>query len=178
MSQTLIDFTKKLENYTLISDTTERAQGKSHGDLSYQVGQKHFFFAFLDPQPNGAGFVSIHTPLKLTLAPNQSLCLTAKGLKANPSVFQLIINTSASRQKHFSYQQTFIANHEKTTFRLPLQAFSATYRGKPLADAPLLDTSDIQSIGIRIIGRDKVPNQTFQKGLYGLALYNLSVCEE
>ncbi len=179
MNQTLIDFTQPLEAYTVLSDATERTQGKSHGDLSYQAGiqtKKHYFFAFLNPQTNGAGFVSVHIPLKQTLQTSQSLCLTAEGLQDKPSVFQLVITTSFSQAQHFNYQHLFTVNAKRTDFSFSLQDFSATYRGKPVPDAPPLDTNDIQSIGIRIIGRDKTPNQAFQKGLYGLALYNLSVC--
>lgn len=179
MSQTLIDFTKPHPAYAIVSDATERTAGKSHGDLSYQAGlstQKSYFFAFLDPQPNGAAFVSAHLPLKLTLKPHQILCLTAEGLQDKPVVFQLIVNTSASKEKQFSYQQKFTIDHKKSTTYFALENFSATYRGKPFPEAPPLHVHDIQSVGIRIIGRDKAPNQSFQKGLYGLALYHLSVC--
>ncbi|MDF1646726.1 MAG: CIA30 family protein [Legionellaceae bacterium] len=181
MSQTVIDFTQPLKTYTVVSDSTERTQGKSHGDFSYQAGiqeKKHFFFAFLDPQPNGAGFASIHIPLTLTLNPKQTLCLTAQGLQNKPSMFQLVINTSTSQREHFSYQQTFAVENKKTTFNFPFNRFLATYRGNNLSDAPPLDIGDIQSIGIRVVGRNKTPHQVLQKGLYGLALYHLSICQE
>ncbi|MDF1757069.1 MAG: CIA30 family protein [Legionellaceae bacterium] len=180
MSQTIINFQDPLKTHYVVTDSTERSQGKSHGDLSYQVGikeRKHYFFAFLEPQPNGAAFVSVYIPIKISLDSNQTLCLTAMGLQESPVVFQLIIETSTSREEKFTYQQKFTTGNKKTTYKFPLQNFTSTYRGQHFPDSPKIDASDIQAIGIRIIGRETTHDNSFQKGLYGLSLFNLSVCE-
>jgi hypothetical protein len=179
MNNDLINFEKPIKAHKIISDATERPQGKSHGTMSFNdgiKGKKYYFFSFIDPQPNGAGFVSLHIPLELALESNQSLCLTVKGLQENPTVFQFIINTTVSLKKDYSYQIKFIVEDKKRTFYFPLRDFLATSRGRPVLGVSPLDTNNIQSIGIRIIGRDKAPDQGFQSGLYGLALYRLFVC--
>jgi len=179
MNQTLIDFTQPIENYTLLSDATERAQGKSHGAFDFQSEiniKKHYFFTYLDPQPNGAAFVSVYIPLHLTLTSNQSLCLIAKGLQKQATIFQFLIKNATSEKKHFIYYKAFTIEDKKMTLRFPLSDFSASYRGQPVPTEPMIDTSNIQSIGIRIVGRNGASKDIFQKGLYGLSLYRLSIC--
>lgn len=179
MNQTVIDFTQPIDNYTLLSDATERAQGKSHGVFDFQSEinkKKHYFFAYLDPQPNGAAFVSVYIPLHLTLTPNQSLCLVAQGLQKQATIFQLLIKSATSEKKNVIYQSPFIIKDQKMTRRFPLSDFSASYRGKPVPTESMMDTSNIQSLGIRIVGRNGVSKNIFQSGLYGLSLYSISVC--
>ncbi|MDF1678821.1 MAG: CIA30 family protein [Legionellaceae bacterium] len=177
MNQTLINFTQPIKNYIVKTDATEREVGKSHADFSYQASThpaKHYFFAFLNPQPNGAAFASVHIQQAFNLANSDSLCLTAKGLQDKPTTFQVVLNTSTSNG--FSYQHTFTVTPKEATHTFKLKDFSATRRGKEVAHAPPLNSHDIQSVGIRIIGREKTPDNMFQKGLYGIALYQLSVC--
>ena len=181
MNQTLVDFTQPIENYTLLSDATERSQGKSHGAFNFQSEinkRKHYFFTYLDPQPNGAAFVSVYIPIPvhLTLTPNQSLCLVAQGLQKQATIFQLLIKSAASEKKHVIYHKAFTIEDKKMTLRFPLSDFSASYRGQPVPAEPMINTSNIQSIGIRIVGRNGASKDIFQKGLYGLSLYKLSVC--
>ncbi len=177
MNQTLIDFTQPIKNYIVKTDATERETGKSHASFSYQASThpaRHYFFAFLNPQPNGAAFASVQIPQPLNLLINDSLCLTATGLQDKPTTFQLVLNTSTSNG--FNYQHTFTVTSKETTHAFKVKDFSATRRGKEVAHAPPLNSHDIQSVGIRIIGREKTPDNIFQKGLYGIALYQLSIC--
>lgn len=173
----LIDFSKPLSEYRIITDATERQAGKSHGDLSFQNGmseKKHYFFAHLRPQPNGAAFVSFKIPMNLTMRLEQSLCLTAQGLTSDAAIYQLIINTSQSAKMHVSYQHRFQAQFGNLkTYHFSLSRFEAYFRGKPYQRAPLQDPIDIVAIGVRIIGRE----DTLQKGLYGLALYSVAMCD-
>lgn len=176
MNHILIDFTQPIDNYALISDASERAQGKSHGVFNYQHGiheKKHFFFAYLDPQPNGAAFVRASIPFHLTRTANQSLCLTAQGLQKKTAIFQVIITTEKSQKENFIYRHTFSVEDKKMTHRLPLNDFSASYRGQSLPQKLISDKSAIQSVGIQIIGRNEMPHKVLQQGLYGLSLYTL-----
>jgi len=179
MNHTLIDFNRPINKYMLISDSTERSQGKSHGVFDFQSGlseKKHYFFAYLDPQPNGAAFVSMYIPLHLELTPHQQLCLVAQGLQKQTTLFQLVIKTSASDKNHIVYYQDFEIKDEKITRQFPLKNFLASYRGKSMPQENRLDPSTIQAIGIRIIGRSGAAQNTLQAGLYGLSLYTLSIC--
>lgn len=175
----LIDFTRPIEQYSLISDATERAAGQSHGAFAFQNGineKKAYFFAHLNPQPNGAAFVSVDFPLSLRLERGQSLCLVAKGLQNSPTRFQLTIKNKASMAGHFTYMHAFTIGEDKKTLRFKLDDFEASYRGRRLPDAPALDPSTIAAMGIRVTGRNGPSQKTLQAGLYGLALYQLSVC--
>ena len=179
MHQNLIDFTQPIEHRTLVSDATERAAGKSYGAFDFQNGineKKHYFFAYLDPLPTGAAFVSVDIPIALELTLNQSLCLVAKGLQKQPSIFQFVIKNKASAQAHFTYTQAFMVDDKQQVLRFALRDFVASYRGKIVPEKPALDASSIQSVGIRVVGRNGPSQEIFQQGLYGLALYQLSIC--
>ena len=181
MQHNLIDFTQSIEHHTLVSDATERAAGKSYGAFDFQNGineKKHYFFAYLDPLPNGAAFVSVDIPINLALTMNQSLCLVAKGLQKQPSIFQLIIKNKTSAEADFTYIQAFTIEDKQQMLRFDLHHFVASYRGKIAPEKPPLDGSSIQSIGIRVVGRNGPSKDVLQQGLYGLALYQLSVCSD
>lgn len=178
MSQTIIDFTQPPPHFDLVTDATEREPGKSHGTLTFQPGltqQKTFFFAFLDPQPNGAAFVSVKLPLKLNLSLDSALILEAQGLTETPAAYQVILETSHSQQHGYTYQHRFVLSAEKQTVRLPLEDFEAVRRGKLHVEAPRLDPADIQAVGFRIIGRDSADESGRQQGLFGMALTRLGV---
>ena len=179
MHHNLIDFTQPIEHHTLVSDATERAAGKSHGAFDFQNGmneKKHYFFAYLDPLPNGAGFVSVDIPIALDLTKHQSLCLVVKGLQKQPSIFQFIIKNETSAQAGFTYTKAFTVDDKQQMLRFDLRDFMASYRGEILPEKPPLDGSNIQSIGIRMVGRNGPSQEILQQGLYGLALYQLSIC--
>ena len=56
--------------------------------------------------------------------------------------------------------------------------FDATRRGKSFHNAPSLNPSDIKSVAIRIIGRAGQEADIYQKGLFGLQLFNFTLdCE-
>jgi len=49
----MIDFTKKLDCLTVVTDATERAQGLSNATINFQNSQhnkSHYFYAHLEPQ--------------------------------------------------------------------------------------------------------------------------------
>lgn len=179
MQTVLIDFTQPVRDFSLVTDSSERELGKSHGTLTYKDSIRNkssYFFANLAPQPNGAAFVSVIIPNKVSLNATDTLCLRAQGLQNAPAVFQVLLVTNASRQEHFSFQQKFTIGSTLQEIRLPVADFKAYYRGRAYPDAPEIEPSDIQAIGIRIIGRDKNPAGENQQGLFGLEMYELGVC--
>lgn len=176
----LIDFTKPIENFKMVTDSNSRKLGKSHGTLSYKdsISDKNtYFFADLNPQPNGAAFVSAIIPLKLQLTSQQNLCLRVKGLQAKSAVFQFLLATKSSLKNQYSYQHKFSIDSNIQEIRLPINDFQAYYRGQAYNSAPILDPATIQAVGIRIIGRDQNANGENQQGLYGLILYSLKICD-
>ena len=180
MQTVLVDFTKPVDDFKIVTDSSERELGKSHGTLTYKdsiQNQSSYFFANLDPQPNGAAFVSVIIPQQVSLNTTDTLCLRARGLKTTPGVFQVLLVTKASRQEQFSYQHKFTIGSAKEEIRLPVADFKAFYRGRAYPEAPQFEPTDIQAIGIRIIGRDKDPSGNNQQGLYGLEMYQLGICD-
>lgn len=176
MNEVLIDFTQPLHKHHMMTDATERSAGKSYGAFSFQNGvsrKNSVFFAYLDPQPNGAAFVSLQIDATFNLAPYQTIDLDALSLNPQPTIYQCILHTSTSLSQHFAYTQSFeIGAYQRKVITLPLDDFTATKRGRTLQQAAPLNTKDIQAVGIRIVGR---ANQNVrQKDLFGLALFNMS----
>jgi hypothetical protein len=177
--KTLIDFTQAstVKSFKIVTDASERDAGKSHGTLSFQDGKKSrqtFFFAYLNPQPNGAAFVSVKLDKSLALADKDVLLLHAKNISEGAATFELMLDTKDSIKGHYSYRQRFtLEDHAQHTIALPLVKFEPSYRNRdqlPEGIRPL-NPADIQAVGIRIIGRVH-PKQA---GLYGLALNRLDV---
>jgi hypothetical protein len=180
MSENVIDFTKPIEVYRLLTDGTERSQGHSSGEFSFHEGlseQYHTLFAHLEPQPNGAAFVSVRVPIKQTLKPGDKLFLSASGLQSSPTVFQLVLYHGGLSEERYAYQHRFAVDDKQTTYTFDLSDFSAYYRGKAVDNVPALDLSKLTAIGIRIIGREQTPTGANQSGLYAIRLYHLTRCE-
>jgi len=181
MKETVIDFTRPISNIKIVTDATESAAGLSHAYLGYQDSQdnkSHYFFAHLEPQPNGAAFASFKIAHKFNLGRSTSIYLNGKSLNERGATFQLIIDTTESKSLGFTYQHDFkVESYKPISKKLFLDNFSATRRGEPFANAPYLDINHITSIGLRIVGRVNRGDNIFQKGLYGLQLFNIKNCD-
>lgn len=179
-----IDFTSPIKQHAIVTDATEREQGQSHASFSFQNGiveRKHYFLAHLEPQPNGAAFASVLLPFKPSLAMDDCLRLYACGLTMSPAKYQLLLGTPASRRNRFSYQQTFYAQWGPyQCLDFPLSAFQPYFRGRYMPQAPALVAREIDTVGFRVVGRNRSSDGVmgYQKGLYGLALRELSIKSE
>ena len=181
MQETIIDFTYPISNMKIVTDATERAAGLSHAYIGYQNSQynkSHYFFAHLEPQPSGAAFASFKIEQKYNLDSSTSICLNGKSLNERAAIFQLIIDTTESKSQGFTYKHDFLVEPNKPiNKKMFFDNFSATRRGEPLPNAPYIDINHINSIGLRIIGRADRDSNIFQKGLYGLQLFNIKNCD-
>ncbi|MFD2176034.1 CIA30 family protein [Veronia pacifica] len=174
----VLDFKQPVENIRMITDATERQAGLSHAYNGFQNSKNnksHFFFTQLNPQPSGAAFASFVAGVDYDLSNSYSLCLTGKSLNEKNAIYQLIVETEESRTQGFSYKYNFdvvpSAEFEKDFY---FGNFQAERRGRAYPEAPFLDTSKIESIGIRISGTPiQGDNGVRQKGLYGLQLLSL-----
>lgn len=179
---TLVDFTQPIHNLEVLSDATERSVGLSHAYAGFQNSQSnksHFFFAHLQPQPNGAAFATFRVVDNFDFQYRYSICLNGKSLNDKEAYYQVVVETPASQLLGFTYKKDFQVNPQEH-FSMPfyLNDFDATRRGKSYPNAPSLEPNDINSVAIRIIGRAGKEADIYQKGLFGLQLFDISLdCE-
>ena len=103
--------------------------------------------------------------------------MNGKSLNERAAIFQLIIDTTESKSQGFTYQYDFVVEpYKPINKKMFFDNFAATRRGEPFPNAPYIDGNHINSIGLRIIGRADKDNNIFQKGLYGLQLFNIKNC--
>ena len=178
----LVDFTKPINRVQVLTYATERSAGLSHAYAGYQNSQNnksHFFFAHLQPQPNGAAFATFRVADNFNLQYPYSICLNGKSLNDQGAYYQVVIETPKSQSLGFTYKQDFRVQPQEN-FSMPFyfSEFDATRRGKSFPNAPSLNPSDIKSVAIRIIGRAGQEADIYQKGLFGLQLFNFTLdCE-
>lgn len=99
--------------------------------------------------------------------------LTARGLNDCPATYQLLLETPLSKKGHFCYQHRFSTQPEVATHAFQLQDFMPFQRGRLCEEAPKLVASDVNTVGIRIIGREGRLKGAYQRGLFALVLYQL-----
>lgn len=157
-----------------ISDSTEREPGKSSAALMLReekAGQRTILLAHLDPQPNGAAFVSFARPVVLELTCDSTLRFTLGSL-AEPFQAQLVLTTETSQATGFQYQASFTVPENITEVTLHAQDFVAQKWGAPVDDAPAVFESPVVQLGVRIVGRPSPSVR--QQGFYGARLLSLS----
>lgn len=173
----IIDFTKKVENLIIVTDSTERVQGLSNASITFQDShnnKSHFFYAHLEPQPNGAAFAGFKVKRQLDFSSNHQISITLKNLIEKSISSQLVITTKDSDIVGFTYKSDFILDESRLVkIDIPFNHFEANRRGEPYPSAPEIDLKNITSIGIRIIGRADVNLR--QKGVFALQLTNINI---
>lgn len=171
----LIDFKKPLPNTKIITDATARTAGLSNAALSFQSSHNnisHIFYAHLTPQPNGACFAGFRIEQPTDLQKKTKITLDLENLADRKAVYQLVLHTPENIEKGFDYIQPFTIDAlQRSHISLRLDNFVANFRGDEYPDAPLLDLSKINALGLRIIGRVSMSNH--QQGLYALRLFEL-----
>lgn len=171
-----VDFTQRINDLIIVTDSTERAQGLSNASISFQNSQNnksHFFYVYLEPQPNGAAFGGFKVKKAFDLSDYSQVTITLKKLVDKTVYSQLVITTKDSDDKGFTYKNDFILNHnEFTNIVLLLERFEPTRRGEPYPNAPAIDLKNITSIGIRVIGRAEPDFK--QRGVFAMQLEAIS----
>ncbi len=173
----IIDFTKKLEGLIIITDSTERTQGLSNASITFQdshQNKSHFFYAHLEPQPNGAAFAGFKIKRYLDVSVYHQISITLKNLLDKCTYSQLVITTKESDKQGFTYKSNFVLSEtELVRIDIPFSNFEATRRGEPYLNAPAIDLKKITSIGIRVIGRADI--DLGQKGVFAMQLKDLTI---
>ncbi|CAF1252475.1 unnamed protein product [Didymodactylos carnosus] len=159
--KTLFNFTTdsaSINDWQEISDT-ERDVGKSKATFVLQKTQQFqraIFFTLLNPQSNGAGFGGVAYR-------KQTFDLSAyDGLKLNVRAQGECYNYKIILRHH--HQESSLDPSYEIFFELPKNQFTEIYlsfdnfkpysRGKALdpSKVPLLDRSDVTSIGLQVYG--------------------------
>ena len=130
--------------------------GVSEGSLRMTADQTLEFFGNLSLENRG-GFTSIRTrPAKLDLSEYEAVLLRVRG-DGRTYHFNLYV---PNRRTAFSYRASFETEEGQwQEIRIPFQSFRATSFGREVPDAPPLDTSNIESVGVML--SDNTPG-TFQ----------------
>lgn len=142
----LFDFTApsaRVDTWEEQSDVV-RSVGMSKAALVLQRTQQFqraVFFTLLNPQPNGAGFAGMRTATRLDLSAYGRLALSCRGQGQNFGYKVVLRHRGLNDEPNPSYEQTFQAPRDEFgVVELPLQNFTAYYRGRPVPDAIPLDT--------------------------------------
>lgn len=173
----LIDFTKKIEDLIIVTDSTERTDGLSHASITFQDSQKnksHFFYTHLEPQPNGAAFAGFKVKRDIDASGSQQVSITLKNLSERSIRSQVVITTKDSDNSGFSYKADFnLSENKLIQIKLPLNHFEATRRGYPYPSAPEINLKELTSIGIRLVGRADINLR--QKGVFALQIKKITI---
>ncbi|XP_015595112.1 uncharacterized protein LOC107267654 [Cephus cinctus] len=176
---TLFDFTTitNLDNWNELSDTV-RTVGKSKATLvlqTTQVFQRAIFFTLLNPQPNGAGFAGVRTPVDFDLSAYKNITITCRAQGNNNNYKVVLRHRNLTSNEDPTYEKFFtvpISNEEFYTIDVPLADFKAYYRGQELPDAEPLDTTNITMFGLQIYGGVYLPIK--QSGVSSLEIDTIS----
>ncbi|XP_068083296.1 uncharacterized protein [Anabrus simplex] len=160
----LFDFTRlhSVDNWVEQSDTV-RTVGMSKAVMvlqKTQVFQRAIFFTLLNPQPNGAGFAGVRTPVSLDLHSYKNISLLARGQGNNSGYKVVLRHKGLDEEPNPTYEQFFTApmgNQEEVI--LSLSEFKPYYRGRALnsSEAEPLDTRNITSFGLQVYGGVYLP---------------------
>lgn len=143
-----------LSNWVESSDTV-REPGMSKGAFVLQktkLFQRAVMFSMLNPQPNGAGFVGFNTHDAWDLSPYHGVELRVRGQGDN-YVYKVNFRHNGQGSNHVSYEAFYeIPKNEWTNIVLPFTAFKPYYRGQLVPAAEPLNTANITTVTLQIVG--------------------------
>ncbi|KAL7300631.1 hypothetical protein TKK_0006618 [Trichogramma kaykai] len=161
----LFDFTKPdaaqlLQSWHESSDTV-REVGQSKAALVLQrsqLFQRAVFFALLNPQPNGAGFAGVRSPVAWDLRGRRELCLRYRA-RGQIERYKLVLRHRGQHSNDdVEYEQIFRVRNEAESMgefreaRLALADFKPYWRGREQPQAPPLDLERVSMIGLQVFG--------------------------
>ncbi|XP_058799151.1 uncharacterized protein LOC131668752 [Phymastichus coffea] len=163
-NEILFDFTKasNVDDWQEISDTV-RTVGMSKAVLSLQktqVFQRAIFFSLLNPQPNGAGFAGVRTPVTWDLREFNEFRMKCRGQGQNSHYKVVLRHKNSSSNDDIEYEQFFEAPMSGSSFGevvLPLANFKAYFRGREIKDAEPLDLGHLTMFGLQVYGGVYLP---------------------
>jgi NADH dehydrogenase [ubiquinone] 1 alpha subcomplex assembly factor 1 len=129
--------------------------GNSHS--GFQINEDgHAVFLGSVSLDNNGGFASVknHEPLNLT-----GCRIILIRLKGDGNRYSFRLQTGSRDGVHpWNYEQRFKTKHnEWQSIELPLRDFKASYRGRPVPDAPPLNASIIMNYGFLISDNQEGP---------------------
>ncbi|KAG7177597.1 uncharacterized protein LOC121861347 [Homarus americanus] len=155
-SKMLYDFRtiSSLENWQESSDTV-RTPGMSKGAFvlqKSQLFQRAVMFSMINPQPNGAGFVGFVNHDKWNLSYFSGIELKVRGQGEN-YIYKVNFKHKGQGDGSISYEAFYeIPKNEWTVVTLQFNKFKPYFRGVEVPGAEPLDTSDITSTILQIVG--------------------------
>ena len=115
---------------------------------------------------NGGGFAGCRARVAGAPPSTQGLSICARG---DGQLYKLVIEQDGS-QAGVSYQSDFVAERDWCTVQLPLRSFRASWRGRPVPQAPLLQPANITTLGLRLslLTDNGEPNRGLKEGPFRL----------
>ena len=160
----------------VLTDASERELGKSGGGFFFQnnIRNPHYLFiGHIDPQPNGAGFVSAWISIDTQrISDNTFVKIDVEPAPGDDFQYQVILQPEGV-DKEISYIASFNPSNQKHLYQFSVNDFIPNYRGRVLTDVPKLKGNRLKKVGVRVVGR--LGDDTFQKGPFALKLYQISV---
>jgi NADH dehydrogenase [ubiquinone] 1 alpha subcomplex assembly factor 1 len=156
----LFDSPASVADWSAIDDSVMGGVSRSH--LRFDAAGYAVFEGLVSLEQNG-GFASVRT---------RAMPLGAQGIthyllevRSDGKRYKLNLRTEDSFDG-VNYQAAFEAPENVwTSVRLPLTAFTATFRGRTVLNAPALDTAHVRQIGLMIADK--------QAGNFALALRSI-----
>lgn len=146
-SQLITDFSNlSNQKWQIVNDDV--MGGLSHSQLQINVDGNGVFLGTISLENNG-GFASVKNNEPLNLEGFTAIKLDVKG---DGKKYHFRLQTGTNHELHsWNYDQHFFTKKDLwMEVHLPLQNFTATYRGNTLSDATPLDPSSIRRFGFLI----------------------------
>ena len=154
-----------LDDWKESSDTV-RDVGMSKASFVLQKTQQYqraIFFALLNPQANGACFAGFRSQCDFASSNYEAIHLRLQGSNGDLWRYKILLTNQKdtyqrSYEAYFNVSDTCQCKHTKgachceVDISLPMDDFKAYYRGKLDPDAPLLNSSNVVSLGIQAAG--------------------------
>jgi hypothetical protein len=135
--------------WEILSDGTERG-GTSFGEiLEYIPLAMRFTLGAIQGEQGKVGFVILRMPLNGF--PAEAMAIRFRASSENPDItysVSLGTNLGSVSRGEISFQADFIPSEIPQDFVLPIEAFTAFQRGRPIPQS--FDPGSVQSIGIHI----------------------------
>lgn len=150
---TLFDFSKPvaLTPWRAIDDRV--MGGISQSELIAVTEEQETMAAFRGSvsQRNNGGFCSIRAPLNTTIPPtSEHLWIKCRNAGGRGSNFYGLNLRMSDQFDGISYRANFTPNESLSRFELKTGEFAPVFRGRSVPDAPTLQLSDVQQIGLII----------------------------
>lgn len=150
MPRTLFDFSdpEAVEPWSAIDD---RVMGGASRSTLQHDRAGHAVFSGRISLEHGGGFASVRSRAADRGWPGAEACVLELRGERRPFKINLLIDDRFDGLVHQAVFEP--AGEGWQTLRLPLARFSATFRGREVSGAPMLDPARIRQVGLMIVSR-------------------------